>query len=80
MPSSGASHSLTTSPSSHLLTSDLVDVEESCEITWVKDGVEVEEFKNQTRLVDDGGAVGNYTVKVQYRTEEVRVDPDGLLD
>ncbi|KAI0770580.1 IgA peptidase M64-domain-containing protein [Fomes fomentarius] len=66
-------------PLAHLRT-DPVDVEESYEITWMKDGVEVEEFKNQTRLVDDGGAMGSYAVKVQYRTEEVRVDPDGLLE
>ncbi len=52
---------------------------ESYEITWVKDRVEVMEFKSQTRLVDDGRAVGSYVVKVQYRTEEVRVNLDGLL-
>lgn len=56
-----------------------VNVEESYEITWLKDDVEFELFKNKTQLVDDGHAVGNYTVTVQYRTEEVRVDPDGLL-
>ena len=61
------------------LRADPVDVEESYEITWARDGVEVPEFKNKTQLVDEGGAVGSYAVRVQYRTEEVRVDPDGLL-
>ncbi|KAI0754585.1 IgA peptidase M64-domain-containing protein [Daedaleopsis nitida] len=57
-----------------------VDVDEGYEITWVKDGIEVGEFKNQTTLVDDGNAVGSYAVKVRYWTEEVRVDRDGLLE
>ena len=57
-----------------------VGVEEGLEITWVKDGREVPEFANQTRLVDDGDSVGSYAVRVRYSTEEVRVDPDGLLE
>ena len=57
-----------------------VDVEEGYAITWVKDGVEVPAFANQTRLIDDGNAVGSYAVKVRYWTEEVRVDPEALLE
>ncbi|KAI0655583.1 IgA peptidase M64-domain-containing protein [Cubamyces menziesii] len=56
-----------------------VDVAESYTITWMKDGEVVTEFMNQTKLVDDGNAVGSYMVHVQYTTEEVRVDQDGLL-
>ena len=56
-----------------------VDVAESYTITWMKDGEVVTEFMNQTKLVDDGNAVGSYMVHVQYTTEEVRVDKDGLL-
>ena len=55
-------------------------VAEALEITWVKDGRAVPAFANRTRLVDDGAAVGSYAVRVRYRTEEVRVDPDGLLE
>lgn len=65
-------------PLAHLR-EDPVDVEESYTITWLKDGAEVEEFANKTRLVDNGDAVGSYVVHVQYATEEVRVDRDGLL-
>ncbi len=57
-----------------------VDVKEGYAITWVKDGIEVPAFANQTRLIDDGDAVGSYAVKVRYWTEEVRVDPEGLLE
>ena len=66
-------------PLAHLRTYS-VDVEESYEITWTKDGMEVPEFKNSTTLVDDGGALGSYVVKVQYHTEEVRVDKERLLE
>ncbi|KAI1786873.1 IgA peptidase M64-domain-containing protein [Ganoderma leucocontextum] len=48
--------------------------------TPVDDGVEVPAFANRTRLVDDGDALGSYVVKVRYWTEEVRVDPEGLLE
>ncbi|KAH9932711.1 IgA peptidase M64-domain-containing protein [Epithele typhae] len=57
-----------------------VGVDEALIITWTRDGVEVPEFANATRFVDDGGAVGSYAVRVRYATEEVRVDPDGLLE
>ena len=57
-----------------------IDVKEGYAITWVKNGVEVPAFENQTRLIDDGDAVGSYVVQVKYWTEEVRVDPDRLLE
>ncbi|KAH9850218.1 IgA peptidase M64-domain-containing protein [Lenzites betulinus] len=56
-----------------------VGVEESYTITWLKDGAVVEAFANQTRLEDAGDAMGSYVVRVQYATEEVRVDKDELL-
>ncbi|KAI0351405.1 hypothetical protein OH77DRAFT_1429702 [Trametes cingulata] len=56
-----------------------VDVAESYTITWMKDGEILPDFANKTTLVDDGDAVGSYVVNVQYATEEVRVDNDGLL-
>ena len=65
-------------PLAHLRDSP-VDVTESYTITWMKDGEVVTEFTNQTKLVDDGNAVGSYVVHVQYTTEEVRVDKEGLL-
>ena len=57
-----------------------VGVEEGLEITWVKNGQEVPAFANRTRVVDNGDSMGSYAVKVRYWTEEVRVDPDGLLE
>ncbi|KAH9932704.1 IgA peptidase M64-domain-containing protein [Epithele typhae] len=66
-------------PLAHLRETSIT-LEEGFEITWTKDGVEVPEFTNQTRLVDDGGAVGEYAVWVRYKAAEVRVDPDGLLE
>ncbi|KAI0671117.1 IgA peptidase M64-domain-containing protein [Trametes maxima] len=65
-------------PLAHLRESP-VDVEESYVITWMKDGAEVKEFANKTRLVDAGDAVGSYAVNVRYVTEEVRMDKDELL-
>ncbi|EJF60979.1 IgA peptidase M64-domain-containing protein [Dichomitus squalens] len=57
-----------------------VGVEEGYAITWVRDGVEVPAFANQTRLVDDANTVGSYVARVKYWTEEVKVDPEGLLE
>ncbi|CDO72166.1 hypothetical protein BN946_scf184970.g18 [Trametes cinnabarina] len=65
-------------PLAHLRDSP-IDVEESYTITWMKDGHLVKDFANKTKLVDDGDAVGSYVAHVQYTTEEVRVDKDGLL-
>ncbi|KAI0373796.1 hypothetical protein BV20DRAFT_962379 [Pilatotrama ljubarskyi] len=69
---------LTLVPLAHLRDSP-VDVAESYSITWMKDGEILDDFANKTKLVDDGDSVGSYVVNVQYATEEVRVDKDGLL-
>ena len=69
-----------TSPALAHLRSRPVDVQESYEVTWVRDGVEIPEWKNLTSVADEGGALGSYAVKVKYWTEEVRVDPDALLE
>ncbi|KAH8085940.1 IgA peptidase M64-domain-containing protein [Cristinia sonorae] len=56
--------------------------EESYTIRWFKDGAELEEFEGKTRVeVDDkdGQGVGLYTLEVMFKTEEVRIDTDGLL-
>lgn len=55
---------------------NLVGVREGYEVKWTKDGVEVPEWKNMTKVVDDGEAVGVYEARVRYWTEEVRVDRD----
>ena len=55
---------------------------ESYSITWSKDGDVLEHFNDQTHIeVDDtdGDGVGVYSIEVKFRTEEVRVDPQGLL-
>ena len=57
-----------------------VDVDESYEITWTRDGREVGAWKNRTSVRDEGGVVGSYVVKVKYWTEEVRVDREGLTE
>ncbi|TFY81167.1 hypothetical protein EWM64_g2845 [Hericium alpestre] len=56
-------------------------VKESYTISWKKDGRALEDFANKTVvLVDDGDdALGVYEVGVEFVTEEVRSDPDGLL-
>ena len=57
-----------------------VDVAESYEVTWVRNGVEILEWKNETSVTDAGSVLGTYVVQVKYWTEEVRVDEDGLLE
>ncbi|KAG2102294.1 IgA peptidase M64-domain-containing protein [Suillus discolor] len=55
-----------------------VSSEESYTIAWSKDGKVLPQFANMTH-VDVGDEVGTYHVDVQFSTEEVRVDKDGLL-
>lgn len=53
---------------------------EAYSITWTKDGVVMEDFTNQTFFnIFDHHSLGKYTVSVQFYTDEVRVDKDGLL-
>ena len=51
---------------------------ESYVITWRRDGVDLEEFANATSIVFDD-TMANYSVHVQFVTDEVRVDPKGYL-
>ncbi len=53
---------------------------EAYAITWTKDGVVQDEFTNQTSIsIFDSSSLGKYVVSVQFYTDEVRVDKDGLL-
>ncbi|KAF9562648.1 hypothetical protein CPC08DRAFT_735102 [Agrocybe pediades] len=48
---------------------------ETYSIVWKKDEHVLERFTNKTRVeIDDKVSVGNYSVRVQFWTEEVRVD------
>ncbi|EJD00187.1 uncharacterized protein FOMMEDRAFT_142576 [Fomitiporia mediterranea MF3/22] len=47
-------------------------------ITWRKDGIEMPEFANQTSIVVDN-IPANYSVQVEFATDEVRIDPNGYL-
>lgn len=59
---------------------DPVDVKESIEISWAKDGLNIAACANTTHCtVYNEDAVGSYGVTVSFETEEVRVDADGLL-
>jgi hypothetical protein len=55
-----------------------VSSQESYRITWLKDGEVLPQFAGMTHI-DVGDEVGTYSVEVQFSTEEVRVDKDGLL-
>lgn len=55
-----------------------ISSEESYSIAWSKDGKVLPQFANMTH-VDVGDEVGTYHIDVQFSTEEVRVDKDGLL-
>ena len=63
-------------PLAHLR-DDPLDVKENLTIRWSKDGQDLEEFTNETSIVVDG--VGKYSVDVEFKTEEVKVDVDGFL-
>ncbi|KAG0704847.1 IgA peptidase M64-domain-containing protein [Suillus ampliporus] len=55
-----------------------VSSQESYRITWSKDGEVLPQFADMTHI-DVRDEVGTYHVDVQFSTEEVRVDKDGLL-
>lgn len=55
-----------------------VSSQESYRITWLKDGRVLPQFADMTHIAVDDEA-GTYRVDVQFSTEEVRVDEDGLL-
>lgn len=51
---------------------------ESYIINWKKDGTDMKEFANQTSIKADNSQ-SNYSVEVQFATDEVRADPKGYL-
>jgi hypothetical protein len=54
-------------------------LEESIQIKWTKDGQVLGDWANKTVVQIDGdSAKGQWVVEVQYTTEEIRVDNDGL--
>lgn len=57
-----------------------VDVKESYSIIWTKDGQVLEDFTNKSVLEVPGAiTAGVYAAHVEYLTEEVRIDKEGLL-
>ncbi|EJD50412.1 hypothetical protein AURDEDRAFT_84139 [Auricularia subglabra TFB-10046 SS5] len=53
---------------------------EAYTIEWRRDNAVLDAFANKTQIAVDGAqAVGVYTVSVQFSTDEVRRDPQGLL-
>lgn len=53
---------------------------EAYTIIWEKDGVTIDEFANKTYIsMDDKDSIGQYTISVEFSTDEVRVDKEGLL-
>jgi len=48
-------------------------------ISWSMDGLPLPHFENRTEVVVDDTVIGNFSVVVQFFTEEVRVDPNGFL-
>ncbi|KAI0315587.1 IgA peptidase M64-domain-containing protein [Amylostereum chailletii] len=54
--------------------------QEAYAIAWTRDGNAVEAFANATYVVlEEGQDRGRFEVAVEFLTEEVRVDPEGLL-
>ena len=57
-----------------------VSHDESYSITWKKDGNFLPQFTNKTRIeMDDGNAMGRYTMQVKFATEEIRVESNKLV-
>lgn len=57
-----------------------ISATETFTIIWTKDGQVLEDFTNKTRIeVDDGEALGTFSIDVKFATEEVRKDPHGRL-
>jgi len=53
---------------------------EAYSITWKKDGKILDIFQDQTYIsLLDTEAVGKYSIHVQFQTDEVRFDGEGLL-
>ena len=57
-----------------------VSPDESYTITWKKDGNLLPRFTNKTRIELDGeSATGEYTIKVKFATEEIRLKSKKLV-
>lgn len=52
---------------------------ESLSISWSKDGSPLPQFENRTEIELEGTITGNFSIVVQFSTEEVRVDPHSFL-
>jgi len=53
---------------------------ESYTITWTRAGRVIQEFTNQTRLeIDNEHAVGSYTIKVKFASDEIRAESPLLV-
>lgn len=58
----------------------LVGTDESYTITWKKDGHLLPQFTNKTRIeLDNDSAVGTYSVKVKFATEEIKLKSKKLV-
>ena len=58
----------------------LVGPDESYTITWKKDGSLLPQFTNKTRIeLDSESAIGEYTIKVKFATEEIRLKSKKLV-
>lgn len=57
-----------------------VAADESYAITWKKDGSLLRQFTNKTRIeLDSESAIGEYTIKVKFATEEIRLKSKKLV-
>ena len=57
-----------------------VSADESYTITWKKDGSLLPQFTNKTRIeLNDEIAIGEYTIKVKFATEEIRLKSKKLV-
>lgn len=57
-----------------------VGPDESYTITWKKDGSLLPRFTNKTRIeLDSESAIGEYTIKVKFATEEIRLKSKKLV-
>ena len=57
-----------------------VGPDESYTITWKKDGSLLPQFTNKTRIeLDSESAIGKYTIKLKFATEEIRLKSKRLV-
>ena len=66
-------------PLAHLRKTRVVP-DESYTITWKKDGSLLPQFTNKTRIeLDSESAIGEYTIKVKFATDEIRLKSKKLV-